>query len=160
MHGDIFLRRLGRLNVGCDHPRPPSLLAARPRLQIDLEHLDQEIGIKAPAIDNVAIGRDDTVGRHAKTVRNDRAARPEEVEHVKCTFALPPDEGPVVARKADDSFAIVAHIERGEALATIGPDGLDAASGGPDPGEMAAISVVSAHDGVAIGADCLGLAIE
>src|SRR5437773_8507547 len=111
-----------------------------------LIHLDQVVRVKPPAVDGVAIGRDETRRDQMPALRHDRAARSQKRDEIAGSCALPPNESAIVSTETDHDLAVVAHVERSETSLVDGANRLHASIGLPDPGLLVKIAVVSAHD--------------
>ena len=126
-----------------------------------LIHLDQVVRVKTPAIDDVAIGRDET--RRDQSASHQARPRRETRRNVMRLRARLPFcqmKAPIVGSETDHNVAVVAHVERSETFPADRGNRLHASIGLPDPGVLVKIAVVSAHDRITVGADRLRLAIE
>ena len=99
----------------------------RPRRYIQVQdyliHLDQVVRVKTPAVDDVAIGRDEIRRDQTPAIRHDHAARFQKREEIAGFFclgseanksALTTDE----TTETDHNIAVIAHVQGGETSLT------------------------------------------
>src|SRR4029077_9306744 len=136
---------------------------ARPRrrryiqVQDYLIHLDQVVRVKTPAVDDVAIGRDEIRRDQKPAIRHDRAVRFQKRDEIAGFPAGSEANESALTTRTDHNRAVIAHVQGGET--SLAEDRADANLRLPDPSVFAK-GVTSADNRVAVRADGVRLAIE
>src|SRR5215813_3055733 len=133
------------------------------QVQDYLIHLDQVVRVKTPAVDYVAIGRDDIRRDQTPAIRHDHAARFQKREEIEGFFCLGSEANKSAltgetTTETDHNPAVIAHVQGGETSLTEDRAHL-ANLRLPDPSVFAK-GVTSADNRVAVRADGVRLAIE
>ena len=120
-----------RLHLGSQRLRPRVRSRSRPRcwrrptrqVQDYLIHLDQVVRVKTPAVDYVAIGRDEIRRDQTPAIRHDHAARFQKREEIEGFFCLGSEANKSAltvgnTTETDHNLAVIAHVQGGETSLT------------------------------------------
>src|SRR5215475_2446737 len=132
------------------------------QVQDDLIHLDQVVRVKTPAVDYVAIGRDEIRRDQTPAIGHDHAERFQKREEIAGFFCLGSEANKSAlttgeTTETDHNVAVIAHVQGGETSLT--EDRAHPNLRLPDP-SIFAKGVTSADNRVAVRADGVRLAIE